>query len=103
MENRKMNPKIGSKKEKLTVEDIMTASPEELLGAACQFYLRNTTAGDRFVAGIRLGFKIADPDSGWQEIAPAWLEDYLRSTDPILQSIYPIIGYPPLWDIRRSH
>lgn len=57
-----------------TPEDMMTSSPEELLEAACRYYdkLPGTWG---IVMGMRIGFKIANPDEGWKEVAPAWLAE----------------------------
>ena len=78
----------------VTVEDVMTASQEELLEAACRYY--DTLSGtDNLVAGIRLGFKIADPDEGWKQVASAWLADLRRdSLDNLRKKVADLVRKP---------
>ena len=51
-----------------TYEKLRQSTPEDRLRATVQFYKVNSA----FVAGIKLGFALAQPD-GWRHVAPAWL------------------------------
>ncbi len=65
-----------------TDENGKTTSPEDLLEAVCFFYSDKFPGQGKMVAGLRLGFLLANPDEGWKHVAPAWLAD-LRKWTPL--------------------
>lgn len=60
------------------LEDLKTASPEELLEAYIWFYAINTDLPEWWERAVKAGFALAQPD-GWKSVAPAWLEEYRQT------------------------
>lgn len=62
------------KTENESYKNLVDATPEELLEAAINFYIKHNPDCERW---LRLGFALAQLD-GWQQVAPAWLSDWLE-------------------------